>query len=245
MEEVKVACWDLDDNIGNFESAMLTEEEAASASSSSINPLALRFRIVDVLQEMREKGIVHCLTTASPLEYAQEAVKRTGIEEYFHGRLFAGREVMECGLGKKYMPVAQEFGYTAEQAMQNMVVVGDKPVDIEGLVFIQQSNAAGYDAVIPYRIVEKLLREGEGNFKAGFDVLYNLAMQTETGNNRFELSECIKFDVEYIPIIGDMPVGKCVIPRILCLPCHSYKEEPVPVDKKMLKLIKKKANEQN
>jgi len=246
MEGVKVVCWDLDENLGNFESAMLTEEELASVSSSSINPLALRFRIVDVLQEMMARGIVHCITTASPIEYAKEAVSRTGIAEYFHGRLFAGREVMECGLGKKYMPVAQEFGYTAEQARQNMVVVGDKPfdkpVDIEGLVFIQQTNAASYDAVVPYRIVNKLLKEGKGDIKAGFDFLYGNAVQTENGSNRFELSECIKFDVDYVSIRGSdalshmAPAGKPVVPRILCLPCHSYKEEPVPVPKKKFKI---------
>jgi len=231
MDKPKAICWDMDGTLGLFDSVQLLMEGTSVPPDMEkvVRPLSIRYKLREALQELRGMGIVHYVTTSAPKEIADAAVSMAGISGFFEGIFGNGTVNGIGGRCKRYMPVAEDLGYSMEEAVANMVVVGDgvadKPSDLDGLVFILQPSGAYHDAFVPMEIVKKLLEAGKGHFKRGFDFLYETANQEER-NRRVDLGNGIKFDVNYTSRTFEDFMGELVVPTITCLPAEGYRMKP-------------------
>ena len=99
-----------------------------------------------------------------------------GLLHYFEGVF--GREVVEGYHSKQYRPITEREGFSDEDALQKVVVIGDargdQPQDL-GLVFVDHKMGYLFDAALASSILTKLLEVGEGDFSRGFEFLYRHA----------------------------------------------------------------------
>lgn len=201
--------WDLDRTLGNFKGIL--HEKTGAAVPEWDQPLSLRYGIRELLAEFsQEAGYAHYVTTSGSVDYAIEALQRTVIAESFQ-RIFGNDTVGYGFVGKRYKQVANAAGFTNEGDIQaNIIVIGDsgtdKPTDIAGLVFLELGQAS-HDALVIREILTTLLDTGDGNFKKGFDALYEStslrANEDETQDYRtLDLGNGIQFQLSYRPLMS-------------------------------------------
>lgn len=179
LSNKKVICWDLDETLGSFR--RIGYELAGKNIPDLEKPISLRSGITELLSQLSSEGFLHFVTTSGTSDYAKEALRRTGLIGHFQ-EVF-GRDVVstddegtEYYEGKLYRPVADHIGLSDEQALSNMIVIGDaagdKPLDLDGLVFVEHRNCHYTDSSVTYRILKKLEELGNGNFKKGFEKMF-------------------------------------------------------------------------
>ena len=175
MADRKVICWDLDETLGSFR--RIGDEMTGRKSSDIEEPIALRHGVKELLQELVESGYTNFVTTSGTSDYAKEALKRTGILPYFQ-EVFDRESTKKRGLfsdGKNYTCVAKSVNFPDEMVSSNMIVIGDapgdQPIDLDSLVLIQHSQCMYHDAFVTKAILQRLLKEGNGDFYEGFIAL--------------------------------------------------------------------------
>lgn len=184
----KVICWDLDETLGEFRQVAYEMASDALAGTkdgeyfkqlAQETPLGIRAGLKELLVELSKEGYVHFVNTAGRTEYAVEALQKTNLTPFFQGVYgieSTGPENLTGGFGKLFHPIARYMNYTDEQAIQNMVVMGDgdgdTPVDINGLVTIIDRYGPYHDTPITRTALNALQELGEGNFDAGFKNLH-------------------------------------------------------------------------
>lgn len=237
MSDKKVICWDLDETLGTFRRIgyeLMGKEVPEFERSTS-----LRYGLTDLLSSLSSQGYKHFVTTSGTSDYANEALRRTGLSSHFKN-VFGSDIVSSDGGGKQYRPVADSVGFSDEQAVSNMVVIGDapgdKPVDLEGLVFVKHQGCVYTDSTVTAVLLEKLNELGAGNFKRGFERMYQDA-QVETEDfgsfsferRTYEIADGIKVELEYGTNTGAVNVEEKVVPTITIIQSEGYKREPILV----------------
>jgi hypothetical protein len=200
MENKKIMCWDMDETLGHFRP--LAYEILGEEVPNFLDPTTLRHGIKQTLETLAQKGFVHYVTTSAPENIARNALTRTGISGSFEDVL--GRDLVMGELwvrqdgysstigGKNYSEVAQKQGLTPEQASSQMITIGDRqtdrPLDLEGVVFLEQGACYHYDSAIVEQVVDELLRRGAGDIRKGFDSIYR--------DSSVERDVCEEFAIE-------------------------------------------------
>ncbi len=195
----KIICWDLDDTVGDFRGMRAINPENSQ-------PIFLRYGITDLLNDFSEEsGYRHYITSGASVGYITEALRRTHLDSNF-SEIYDNDTVNQTPHGKHYRPVARY--YTDEQKRAHMVVVGDgmwdKPVDIGGLVFIELGGPEKeVDALVVREILTTILENGDGNFKEGYERLYEKAQPIDSPifptqeRRRMNIGNDIEFIMEY------------------------------------------------
>lgn len=174
----RAICWDLDETVGKFSALRYNlrgeaDTEEAREYREQI-PVGLRYGIRDLLIELSDAGYSHYITTSSNRPYVVAALEHTNLTSHFR-RVFTGKEI-GSQWGKLYRPVIEDLGFSDEEAISRMIVVGDAPgdmpTDINGLVFLQMAAGHETDALVIREVLVKLLEEGEGDFAKGFNKMY-------------------------------------------------------------------------
>lgn len=178
QKERRVICWDLDETLGSFRKIVMPDDWET--------PVSLRYGMADLLKELSDDNYLHFVTTSGSFEYARTVLIRTGLESYFSGVF--GDDLIGSRYGKQYRPVAEKVSFNDGDMVARGIVVGDlggdQPVDIAGLVFVEVGNM-NLDAVVIKKILSELLDKGNGNFKAGFEMLYSLSQESNPGKRDF------------------------------------------------------------
>jgi len=237
MSDKKVICWDLDETLGNFR--RIDYELMGKEAPELERPTSLRYGLTDLLSSLSSQGYEHVVTTSGTSDYAKEALQRTGLSSHFKD-VFGRDVVSSYGGGKKYRPVADTVGLSYEQAVSDMIVIGDvpgdKPVDLDGLVFIEHRGCVYSDSSVTARILEKLNELGDGNFKKGFERMYQDAqVKTEKfgtfsfERRTYEIDEGIKVELKYETNTGAVNKGEEVVPTITNIKAEVYKRDPILV----------------
>lgn len=195
--KIATVLWDLDQTIGNFGGMRALSPETAV-------PIMLRYGMHGLLNDFSEKnGYQHYITSSAGLGYIGEALRRTHLDSKFT-KIFGNETVNQTDQGKHYRPVARDF--SEDEMRAKMIVIGDgnrdKPVDIGGMVFVELGvPEKAHDALVIREILTTLLDEGEGNFKSGYEKLYDRAepVDSSTDNSKRFLSigNDIGFTMEY------------------------------------------------
>lgn len=188
---------------------------------------------------LSNQGYEHFLTTAGTHDYAKEVLKRTGLAKYFKD--YFGRDViLNYEGGKNYKPVANSLGFSNEEAVSKMIVIGnapgDKPVDLEGLVFVEHQNCAGTDSVVSKLLLDKLNELEANNFKKSFEKMYQDS-KIEIENfgtysfkkRTYNINDKIKVELQYRTNTGIENIGEEVVPTITGISADEYKREPILV----------------
>ena len=237
MLNKKVICWDLDETLGSFK--RIGYELARRDIPDFEEPTALRHGIKDLLEKLSSEGYSHFVTTSGTSDYAKEALKRTGLIGYFQ-EVF-GRDVVSAyDGGKKYRPVADNVGLSDEQAVSNMIVIGDapgdKPVDLDGLVFVEHRGCHHTDSYVTAMILKKLNELGDGDFKKGFEKMHQDAEIEEEKfrtftfkRRRYDIGNGVKLKLEYRSNNIAENLGERVVPTITNIQADNYRREPLPV----------------
>ena len=227
MVKPKVICWDLDDTLGLFKSIQYELEGREYIDDEK--PISLRYGIKDLLSNLSDQGYLHFVTTSGTFEYAQEALTRTGLIYYFEG--IYGRDTISTDFfSKNYEPVAKQIGFSDEEAISNMIVIGDapgdKPGDLEGLVFIMQNMCYLTDSYVTAKILETLDELGNGDFNKGFEQMYLNPTSEEFDEKIYDIDD-IQLVLDYTSK-GAANEDK-VVPRIRIIESEKYMKKPTIV----------------
>src|SRR3989344_7027171 len=164
---MKVLCWDLDDTLGTFDAVAYEKDRSYDLFVKP--PIKVVYGMKDLLKTLSSLGYVNFVATNSVRSYAEEALNRAGIREYF-SQIFDRFQVRDF-YGKIYGPVLRRVDFSDEDARRNMVIIGnnptDQPVDIDGIVFIQDDSYVNFDAAITGKLIDELGRCQNGNFNEG------------------------------------------------------------------------------
>ncbi len=234
MGDKKVICWDLDETLGYF--GRIKYEFMGIEVEEGMKPTSLRFGLTELLSSLSSEGYEHVITTSGSTDYANFVLERTGLTDYF-SHVFGGETVSEVPGGKSYKKVAEAVGFSDDEALSNMIVIGDqigdKPADLEGLVFVQHRDIMYTDAGVTAKILERLIETGEGNFKQGFEKMYQDSDVEYEGHEphlfefrTYDIGDGIKVEVKYNYNNSRMEV----IPTITRVQADDYKRDPVLVE---------------
>jgi hypothetical protein len=129
-----------------------------------------------MLSYFDKNGIAHILTTAATERYANECLRKMGIEKYFE-KIFARESIYDFHTQMKfYQPILDFMGFSEMDAQEKLLLVSndlyDMPNDIDGLVMLEDPNCLVRDSSITQGIIEKVFNMGNGNFSSGFEELF-------------------------------------------------------------------------
>lgn len=236
MSERKVVCWDLDETLGNFR--RIYHKEIGERPCSLDPENSLQYGLVDALKYLSSTGYEHVVTTATEKPLALKALEKSGIGVYF-SHVF-GPEVVSSGFGgKQYLDVAKTVGFCEEQAIESMIVIGnaygDKPVDLDGLVFVEHKQSVLTDAAITTKIFSVLQDLGNGNFNAGYVEMCEAAEKRvrDYGNGFvsestvYTISPGVELVLKYESNSKNGSVGEDVVPTVTVLRDSSLRVDPV------------------
>ena len=229
--EPKGILWDLDQTVGDFRGYPISKMGEGEAP-----PLALRYGMADLLDDLSpESGFFHIITSSNGLGTIGEILRRVHLDKKF--KTIYGKDEVDAGEGKKYLPVGRDLQYSHEKMRTNLLVIGDsnhdKPVDIGGLVFMELP--LNLDALVAREIVTSLLEAGDGNFKAGYENLYNSSKVIEVPQldrvvrkREVDIGNDIRFRMEYrrADMIGDPTTNR--VPVIYDITTDTHRKDPIP-----------------
>jgi len=199
MTHAYVACWDLDETLGDF--TMIDFEMSHRQPPDYIRPHSLRYGIKETLERLSGEGYVHFIVSSAVSAYVNEALKRTSLRDYFEGILVRENHVVTIG-GKYYQPVADVMKLSKDEVRSKMIVIGnafgDRPADIPGLCFIEHKAGFLYDAIVTESIMSRLKEVGDGSFEDGFEKLYTAksANQLQDEQPKINMGSGISFSLE-------------------------------------------------
>ncbi len=232
----KVICWDMDETLGSFR--RIGYELAGEQSQKFEKPTGIRHGIKECLNRLSSDGYIHFVTTLGSTSYAREALGRVGLITQFKDVL--GNEVMSKGMSsrtlKNYRVVADRVGFSDDEAFANMIVIGDsyndKPLGIDGLVFLMDKGCQFSDSIVTEIILKKLRVVGKEHFQKGFEFLYGAAdIKKETfgrsvfETRTFDIGNGIKLKLDYATNKKECNAGDLVVPVIEVLEVGDYKRD--------------------
>ena len=173
-ERQHVICWDMDGTLGNLHAVLYNIEGQPLPEWEK--PLSIRYGMEELLTEFSPaNGFVNYVTTSASDEngYVSQAIQALGLTSQF--REIFSRNVISRGYGKLYTPVKTAAEVKDHQAQ--MIAIGDSPgdapADLNGMIFMDLSGGHNLEALVIREVIVALLEAGEGNFRRGFDNLYN------------------------------------------------------------------------
>lgn len=234
MSSKKVICWDLDETLGSFR--RIGYELAGVNVPQFERPVSLKHGIIELLSDLSSQGYLHFVTTAGSFDYANEALKRTGLINQFQ-KVF-GRDDISTEIGKQYRPVIKNLNLSDEEAVSNVIIIGDspkdKPIDLDGLVFVEHTYCLYTDSSVTAMILKKLNELGNNNFKRGFEKMYENAKieNEEFGGYKFEqrkydINNDIKLEVKYSFNDFFKNNEEKTIPTITNILAETYRRDPI------------------
>ncbi|OGM10752.1 hypothetical protein A2Z22_02605 [Candidatus Woesebacteria bacterium RBG_16_34_12] len=248
-ERKRAICWDLDNTLGRFGKVYYDlHGKKPPASESSI---LLRAGIKKLLTTLNNEGFTHYITSSGGDLYIQEAVKRSGLDEFIGKDNIFPVELLtnpRSG-GKNYQYPEERFCQEEGEHQHIMLVVGDgpgdQPQDKENLVFIKVSCGFEYSSEIFKRVIDVLWEEGNGSFVNGFRAIFQKAERIRTESRgsseyssrrvevkRYELSDGIILELEFSGAF-DYEKGKKiegVFPQVDIISADKFVCEPEKVE---------------
>lgn len=179
----KGVCIDLDGTLGNFDG--IKPPFAQSRDEVEIwEAPKLRPDLTETLQYLVGNGFRIAVTSGREIYPLLVALEQGEIID-FVDKPFGGRSLdysRRVG-GKDYSKVAEHFNFLSPEANSNMIVIGDDekvdtPKNPDGLVFICQPLGYSTTALLWSQIINELLEKGQGNFRKGYDKMFNLGKET-------------------------------------------------------------------
>lgn len=176
----KIACWDMDGLLGNFENiahVMNGNARVMNRNKGDMIEVYLRADIKRVLGDMESDGFENILTSSAKPDYISGVLELVDLGRYFDVMLYKKHMMGNHLHGKHYKLVAEMYGLNEREAKSNMIVIGnqesDEPFDMS-LVFIEDKKALETSAQVCKFIITTLYSAGEEDFGRGFDNLYTI-----------------------------------------------------------------------
>jgi len=204
MAEQKIICWDLDETLGFFRN--LVSIRSGDEYPGPDDSYVLRKDIIKTLNSMIAKGYRHVVTSSAKLDYSEKVLEAVCLDAYFDS-VFGRKKVTEGMWGKKYLPAAEFYQLDETMACSHMLIIAnmasDEPVDVAA-VFVQDRRELEESALAYETIADTLWERGEGNFKRGFESLFEDGRRVSCLDKDFnfllvsaQASDGIVFDMGY------------------------------------------------
>ena len=192
-----IVCWDYDETLGYFrplEFRFLGEEPPPGMPPPRLSP-----GIRELIASLEE--FTHVVTTAAIREYAKEVLREFELLDLF-AEVLGREDGIFPADGKDYAVVGGRFGIGEAELQRRLVIVGNdakrdpdlryrQVVTVFDDAFVEQPSA-------PLGIVlRRLWREGEGEFKRGFDRLLARAGRDKRLSPSLTLPEGVTFGIDY------------------------------------------------
>lgn len=197
----KQICWDFDRTMGLFNKPDETSEESENEDEA----IGARFGMRQTLGVLLSRGYRHVITTANEIGYPLKTLEQTDFEAYIDN-IFGVWEILG-DYSKNYDVVRDWLGWTKEEAVAKMVVIGDNyrkqdiPYNLPCL-FIEQDYGYRYDSKLIDIILQRLEQENPDNLSDAFGRL--------EGKRQVEC-QGVTFSMEYrlnqgilVPVISDI-----------------------------------------
>ncbi len=188
MAKPKIICWDLDETLGFFRDIVSARSKQEFPDSE--DSYVLRTDIIKTLNRMMDDGYRHVVTSSAKLHYTEGIIQAVCLDAYFD-YLFGRRDVTDGIWGKKYVPAANFFGLSADEARSNMLTIAnlasDEPIDLD-IVFIHDERPLEESASVYETLAEALWTTGEDNFRRGFDTLFETGARTACLDKEFDFT---------------------------------------------------------
>ena len=184
-----VVCWDFDETLGYFRP--LEFKFLGIEPPIPLPPVRLKPGIRDLLQSLRE--FTHVVTTAALGLYAREVLHTQGLLDCFAEVI--GRESgIFRGDAKDYQVVGERFGIPEAELSRRLVIVGndsERDIDLRcrRIVMVFDEALVDHPSAPLGVVLRRLLREGAGDLKSGFDRLLDAG--------RSHTDEGVKFGLDY------------------------------------------------
>jgi hypothetical protein len=192
-----IVCWDYDETLGYFrplEFRFLGEEPPPS-----MPPPRLRPGIRELIASLEE--FTHVVTTAAVREYAKDALHRYGMLELF-AAVFGREDGIFPADGKDYGVVGERFGIAEADLSLRLVIVGndakrDPDLRYRGLVTIFDDAFLEQPPALTGVVLRRLLAEGEGEFRRGFERLFERADRQGRFGPSLTFAEGVSCGIDY------------------------------------------------
>jgi len=177
FNDKKAICWDLDETLGSFRRICyeLNNEEVPSF----LKDVFLKPGLEDLLEKLSEEDYLHFVTSSGSLVYVEEVLGRMGIKDWFE-KIY-GAENLKTRGGKYYLPIVDYLGFSKEKTKSDLMIIGnskgDKPLDLQGVVFMEYWKCYEEPSEIIYSILKELNGLGDSNFNKGFEKMYNSSQE--------------------------------------------------------------------
>ena len=182
-----VVCWDFDETLGYFRP--LEFKFLGIEPPFAMPPVRLKPGIRELLESLSE--FTHVVTTAAMELYAREVLHGQGLLDCFADVI--GRE---SGLfradGKDYKVVGDRLGIAESELARRLVIVGndserDPDLRYRGIVMVFDEALVDHPSEPLGVVLRRLVREGGGEVRAGFDRLLEAARSHSADGVKFEL----------------------------------------------------------
>lgn len=190
---------DLDETMGDFDS--IGPPFAQSRRETKINnPPKLRPHLAETLELLIRGGCRIAVTSGRsiyPLLIALEEGELTD----FVDKPFCGESLNynPRKIGKDYKQVINHFNLNPQQALSNMLVIGDREADIpentSELVFIYQPEGHLTTADLWKQIIEVLLEKGGGSFREGYEKIVKSGQQIAEVISFRQATDTVKYNL--------------------------------------------------
>lgn len=159
---------DMDGTIGNF-------------TSMSEDMGTLRPNIVGFLKRQRNQKTQIIITSAADFVHTFLNMKRIGLLKNIDD-IFPSSKLLGCTLSfKDFAKTGERYGLSTRELSEFAISIGDTEMDVpqsDNMVGIIVDGACTTSANVIEEIINTLLKEGDGSFTKGFDVLYQKASKT-------------------------------------------------------------------
>ncbi len=202
----KIICWDLDYTLGEFSILAIKQEYGIDSdefkSFAQKFPFSVRYGMAETLEKLLITGHTNVVTTSATKKYAEEALRKSKLRPYF-AEVFGRSKVCKDGsFGKDYLPVAHWAQIDKDHVSRSMLVIGDaigdKPRDIDDLVFLHDATSPNADPVIISRTITAL-ENTDNNYKTAFDALYEQGQKIRSFRG-LDLGGGLRISLEYTDV---------------------------------------------
>lgn len=192
-----IVCWDFDETLGYFRP--LEFQYLGQKPPAGMPPVRLKEGIREVILSLAE--FTHVVTSAAIGDYARGVLKQHGLDGLFAD--VVGREDgIFSGEGKDYKVVGDRFGLEEAELSRSLVIVGndskrDPDLRFRQIVMIFDDQMPDLPSEPLAVVLRRLLSEGDGQLKRGFDRLHARASAANPSKPALALDEGVAFDIDY------------------------------------------------
>jgi len=187
-----VVCWDFDETLGYFRPREYRWDGVPIPEGM---PAArLKPGIGELLESLSE--FTHIVTTAAVRDYVVSVLQEFGLLRHF--TMVIGREDgIYTESGKDYGVVGARCGFPDDALKSRLVIVGnDDRIDPDcryrQVVMVHNKRMMDQPSPPLGVVLRGLHREGEGDFKRGFDALFD-----RSAGKPLEIEESVKLKLDY------------------------------------------------